>query len=188
MANTVNRPVAPAPSRKPAVLAATLLGAVLAVLLSGCGQQSADADPARTDDRSTGASQPADATSGQGSRIDTGTVYFHSGAAPTPEVRQVIENREQLDAFARRFGSARGQEITARAERADFSRQVLVGWSVTTGCATWPSATLHRSGDTLGVVPGAHHAPPRECLAAQHALAVFAVPREKMPEHPRLTH
>ncbi|KUJ69229.1 hypothetical protein ACZ90_12845 [Streptomyces albus subsp. albus] len=178
MPNTTNRPAA---------LAATLLSALLAVLLTGCGQQSADADPARPHDRPAGATGSADTTPAQDSRIDTDAVFFRSGAGPAPDVQQVIENREQLTAFARRLGT-RGEGITVRAARTDYSHDVLVGWSVTTGCADWPSATLHRTGDALRPVPGPHRAPPPECLVAHHAVAVFAVPRDRMPDHPRFAH
>ncbi|MBH5334996.1 hypothetical protein IHE55_09390 [Streptomyces pactum] len=167
--------------------------AVLAVLLTGCGQQDGSAPedgrpPGGGASGSGSATAPATpAPPGADSRIDVGVAHFASAVGGAPEVRRVIRDRRELAAFADRFG-ARGAKIEADAADTDFSTRVLVGWSSTTGCAQWPSAALHHAGrGALAVLPGPHPAPPPECFAPYHTVAVFTVPRERLPENPHFT-
>ncbi|MFH8368811.1 hypothetical protein [Streptomyces sp. NPDC018031] len=177
----------------PTALPTALLAAVLTVLLAGCGQQGTTAGAPPDDGRppgtgtSPGPSSEAPATPGPGadSRIDTGVAHFASSAGSVPQVRTVIRSRAELAAFAGRFGK-RSAKITADAAGTDFSAHALVGWSSTTGCAQWPSATLHHAGrGTLAVLPGPHPAPPPECFAPYHTIAVFTVPHDRLPDRPR---
>ncbi|WP_431044360.1 hypothetical protein ACQUSR_22260 [Streptomyces sp. P1-3] len=176
------RPLAPHP------WPTALLVLTLALLPTACvGQGSrADASPSTATGPAGTTATAATATPANG-RIDTEAVYFSSRAGATSHARAVIRNRDQLDDFARRFGR-RAPEITAGASGADFSRVTLVGWSGATGCAQWTSATLRRSGDVLDVRPGPHATPPPECIASFVTVAVFSVPSERMPRHPRFAH
>ncbi|MET7935057.1 hypothetical protein [Streptomyces sp. NPDC005322] len=160
----------------------SLLAASLTTLSAACGQQhpAADAHPSQ----SVGGVSPS-ATPRAG-RIDTGLVSFMSQAGSVPQVHTVARSRGELAAFAGRFGK-RGSEIAAKAGHTDFSRTALVGWSTLTGCAQWPSATLHRSGDRLSLVAARHPKPPPECFAPFHVIAVFEVPKGRLPTHPHFT-
>ncbi|WKX70429.1 hypothetical protein [Streptomyces sp. XD-27] len=163
-----------------------LLAVALTALPTACVGQGSSAGASPSTAVGPGGTVPA-ATASPSGRIDTGLAYFHSAAGAAPEVREVIRTRGQLTGFAERFGR-RAPDITAGASGTDFSRVVLVGWSLTTGCAHWTSATLRRSGDTLELRPGPHATPPPECFAPYGAVAVLTVPRERMPKHPRFTH
>ncbi|MET7764974.1 hypothetical protein [Streptomyces sp. NPDC005336] len=160
-------------------VSASLLAASLTTLSAACGHQhpAAGAHPSQS---VGGVTPPATPRSG---RIDTGLVSFMSTAGSVPEVHTVLRSRGELTAFAGRFGK-RGSEIAAKAGHVDFSRTALVGWSTLTGCAQWPSATLHRSGDRLTLVAARHPEPPPECFAPFHVIAVFEVARERLPSHP----
>ncbi|MEU8823210.1 hypothetical protein [Streptomyces sp. NPDC048636] len=171
-----------------AVSASLLVGAVLP-LAAGCGQQhpgdgprpsrSSGGPPSGASPGSSGGASP----SPHGGRIDSGLAYVTSTSGGVPEVHTVVRDRAGLDAFARHFGK-RADAITAEARNTDFSRSALVGWSTTTGCARWPSATLKRSGDRLALIPGRHPSPPPECFAPFHLIAVFVVPKERLPSEP----
>ncbi len=117
-------------------------------------------------------------------RIDTGLAYFASAPGAGPDLHSVIRDRADLDAFAARFGR-RGQDIREAAADTDFSRTALVGWSHTTGCDHWPSASLVRYGHTLTMRVPPHAEPPPECLAAFQVVAVFEVPKDRITWQPR---
>lgn len=103
-----------------------------------------------------------------------------------PETRAVLRTKGQLTGFARRFGGHAGAML-AKAGKNDFTRNALVGWSATTGCARWPSATLHRPGhgDRLTLVAAPHPTPPPECFAPFHIVVIFTVPKDRLPAQPR---
>ncbi|MBL1098037.1 hypothetical protein [Streptomyces coffeae] len=158
-------------------VSASLLAASLITLSGACGQQhpAAGAHPSQ----SAGGVSP----SRSAGRIDTGAAYFTSASGGVPEIHTVLRTTAELDAFAHHFGK-RADAITAKARDTDFSRTALVGWSTTTGCAQWPSATLRRSGERLTLIAGRHPAPPPECFAPFHIIAVFVVPKERLPSEP----
>ncbi|MFF7653807.1 hypothetical protein ACFZCY_28925 [Streptomyces sp. NPDC007983] len=155
-------------------VSASLLAASLTTLLAACGHQ-----------RPAAGAHPSQSVGGTG-RVDTGLAYVTSTTGAVPEAHAVLRNEGQLAAFARRFGK-RGEAILAEAGKNDFGRNALVGWSATTGCAKWPSATLHRpgGGDRLTLVAAAHPTPPPECFAPFHIVAVFTVPKDRLPARPR---
>ncbi|MFI0778359.1 hypothetical protein [Streptomyces sp. NPDC021212] len=155
-------------------VSASLLAASLATLLASCGHQHPAAG-----------AHPSQSVGGTG-RIDTGLAYVASTAGAVPEAHAVLRTEGRLAAFARRFGK-RAPAILAKAGKNDFGRNALVGWSATTGCSKWPSATLHRpgGGDRLTLVAAAHPSPPRECFAPFHIVAVFTVPKDRLPVRPR---
>lgn len=155
-------------------VSASLLAASLTTLLAACGHQRPAAD-----------AHPSQSVGGTG-RIDTGLAYVASTAGAVPEAHAVLRTKGQLTAFARRFGG-RADAMLAKAGKNDFTRTALVGWSATTGCAKWPSATLHRPGrgDRLTLVAAAHPTPPPECFAPFHIVAVFTVPKDRLPARPR---
>ncbi|QKV94861.1 hypothetical protein HUT19_26515 [Streptomyces sp. NA02950] len=163
-------------------VSASLLAASLITLSAACGREhpAAGAHPSR----STGGTSPSRPGGRIDSgRIDTGLAYFASTSGGAPEIHTVLRDGAGLDAFAGHFGR-RADAITAKARNTDFSRTALVGWSMTTGCARWPSATLRRSGDRLVLVAGRHPSPPPECFAPFHLIAVFVVPKERLPSQP----
>jgi hypothetical protein len=155
-------------------VSASLLAASLTTLLAACGQQHPAAG-----------AHPSQSVGGTG-RIDTGLAYVASSTGAVPEAHAVLRSEAELTVFARRFGK-RADAILAKAGKNDFSRDALVGWSATTGCAKWPSATLHRpgGGDRLTLVAAAHPTPPPECFAPFHIVAVFTVPKDRLPAQPR---
>ncbi|MDX3229857.1 hypothetical protein [Streptomyces sp. ME19-01-6] len=165
-------------------VSAALLAASLTTLSAACGQQHA-AVGLPTGNRADGGtpSSPPGTPYRQG-RVDSGLVYFASAPGAVRQVRAVLRGPEGVDAFARQFGKRSG-EIIDKAEGTDFTRTTLVGWSTTTGCAQWSSATLHRAGDTLKLIAGPHPEPPPECFAPFHVIAVFEVPKDRLPERPR---
>ncbi|KAK1179364.1 hypothetical protein B7755_015160 [Streptomyces sp. NBS 14/10] len=165
-------------------VSATLLAASLTTLSAACGQQHAavSAPPNHRADGGTPSSPPG--TPFRQGRVDSGLAYFTSAPGSVRQVRAVLRGPDELKAFARLF-RGREQEIIDRAGATDFSRTTLVGWSATTGCAQWPSATLHRAGDTLKPIAGPHPEPPPECYAPFHVIAVFEVPRDRLPVQPR---
>ncbi|MEV0277323.1 hypothetical protein AB0I22_13200 [Streptomyces sp. NPDC050610] len=133
---------------------------------------------------SPGASSSHDDGRPPAGRIDTGLAYFASAPGAGPDLHSVIRDRAALDAFAAKFGR-RGQDIRAAAADTDFSRTALVGWSRTTGCDHWPSASLVRYGHTLTMRVPRHAEPPPECLAAFQVVAVFEVPKDRITWQPR---
>jgi hypothetical protein len=165
-------------------VSASLLAASLTTLSAACGQQHAavDVPPINRADGGTPSSPPA--TPYRQGRVDSGLAYFTSGPGAVRQVRAVLRGPDELNAFARLF-RGRAQEIIDKAGDTDFARTTLVGWAATTGCAQWPSATLHRAGDTLKPIAGPHPAPPPECFAPFHVIALFKVDRDRLPARPR---
>lgn len=168
------RPIAVLLGSLRAAVSASLLAASLATLLAACGHQHPAAG-----------AHPSQSVGGTG-RIDTGLAYVASTTGAVPETHAVLRTKGQLTAFARRFGK-QAEAILAKAGKNDYGRNALVGWSATTGCATWPSATLHRPGrgDRLTLVAAAHPTPPPECFAPFHIIAIFTVPKDRLPARPR---
>lgn len=162
----------------------SLLAASLVTLSAACGRQhpAAGASPSHRADGGV-PSSPA-GTPYRQARVDDRLVFFTSATGAVRQVRAMLRGPDELSAFARLF---RGQapEIMAKAENTDFTRTTLVGWSTTTGCAKWPSASLHRTDDTLSLVAGPHPKAPPECFAPFHVISVFEVPKERLPERPR---
>ncbi len=155
-------------------MAASLLAVSLIAASAACDRQ----DPAPGTHPS-----PSASPSRHDGRIDTGPAQVTSGSGGVPEVHAVLRNEAELSAFAHRFGN-RADAITEAARTTDFSRTALVGWSLTTGCAKWPSATLRRSGQRLTLIAGRHPPPPPECFVPFHLIAVFTVPKERLPSEP----
>ncbi|MFI0820534.1 hypothetical protein ACH4TX_30780 [Streptomyces sp. NPDC021098] len=152
----------------------SLLAASLTTLLAACGHQRPAAD-----------AHPSQSVGGTG-RVDTGLAYVRSATGAVPETHAVLRTKGQLADYARRFGT-RADAILAQAGKNGFGRDALVGWSTTTGCAKWPSATLHRpgGGDRLALVAAARPSPPPECFAPFHIIAIFTVPKDRLPTRPR---
>ncbi|MFD3453964.1 hypothetical protein ACFWVC_17530 [Streptomyces sp. NPDC058691] len=118
--------------------------------------------------------------------ISTRRVYFTETTHGVPSVHTVLDNERDLYRLPGYFMASEpriGEEITSRAARTDFSRFVLVAWSRTTGCDSTKDATLFRSGSRL--VLGLDQTPMGRCLAANQVVAVFEVPRDRMPKEPR---
>ncbi|WP_431771105.1 hypothetical protein [Streptomyces cucumeris] len=161
-------------------MAASLLAVSLIAVSAACDRQdpAPGAHPSPSSPSASGTSP-----SRHDGRIDTGPAHVTSGSGGVPEVHAVLRNEAELSAFAHRFGN-RADALTDAARTTDFSRTALVGWSLTTGCAKWPSATLRRSGQRLTLIAGRHPPPPPECFVPFHLIAVFTVPKERLPSEP----
>lgn len=75
--------------------------------------------------------------------------------------------------------------IANRIAGIDLRRSVLVGTSTATGCGRPGSAELTADGDRLTVRFRHEPPPPPECFAPFWSVAIFAVPRERLPDRPR---
>ncbi|MFC4036506.1 hypothetical protein ACFO3J_34465 [Streptomyces polygonati] len=113
-------------------------------------------------------------------------VYFSSSARTVSGVHEVVRDPAELAGFVQRVAARDARAaagITAGAKAADFSRDVLVGWTATTGCSAAGTATLDVSGERLLLRVSRPAAPP-ECLRPFSVTVVFAVPKEGMPDRP----
>ncbi|MCM2428329.1 hypothetical protein [Streptomyces sp. RKAG337] len=118
--------------------------------------------------------------------IESRAVYLSAGVHRPPAVHSVVNSELELSRFPSWFAGSdptAAREIAQRAQKTDFSRNVLVGWVETTGCSQATGAVLLASGDrlTLGVI---QPKPKPECLVAYQVTVVFEVPRDRMPKHP----
>lgn len=169
---------------------ATVLAAALVMLCAGCGGPSGSGEPDDDVPGSAAGSSPGSATAARSPGRDGGAaerVVFFSAAPRGPgDGHQVLHDRAETDRYAAAFaaGDPQAQARIADAGRTtDFTRQVLVGWTATTGCSAATAAALTVSGDRLELHV-TQPEPPRECLVAFHVSVVFQVAKERMPAQP----
>ncbi|WNI15618.1 hypothetical protein [Actinacidiphila sp. ITFR-21] len=165
------------------VLLAVLLAASLTALAVGCGEQSRAGDV--PDDRPAASTSPSSSPSG-GTTIASRVVYFSSSAPSTFGAHAVVHNLDELSRYAQQATAGHletAAEITAAGKGTDFSQNVLVGWTATTGCSAATAAALEASGDRLSLRVSQPEPPP-ECLRAFWVTVVFEVPKERMPQQP----
>lgn len=178
---------------------AALLAASLTTFAAGCGADRPDGSgPAGSPANGTAASTTAvpsasDGTSGStsgnasdGETIASRVAYFSSSAVIATAVHQVLHDAGELGRFAQQVAAAdprAAADITDGGKATDFSRQVLVGWTQSTGCSTASSARLTVSGDRLTLRVDQPEPPP-ECLRAFWVTVVFEVPKERIPAQP----
>ncbi|MYS22969.1 MULTISPECIES: hypothetical protein [unclassified Streptomyces] len=113
-------------------------------------------------------------------------MYFSSAAPRSTGVKAVLHDQAELGRFAERAapGDARAAtEIAAGGKGADFSRDLLVGWTATTGCSAATAANLVVSGERL-LLRVSRPVPPSECLRPFALTVVFEVPKERLPARP----
>jgi hypothetical protein len=169
------------------VFAAALLAVSLTVLAGGCGEkgqpgggpahQPVDRPPVSTLDKPS---------SSGGKAASARVVYFSSTAPTTAGVHQVLRDHAELGRFAGQVAARDPKTaagITATGTETDFSRDVLVGWTTTTGCSAATTAALDVSGDRLSLRISRPD-PPQECLRAFQLTVVFKVPKEGVPARP----
>jgi hypothetical protein len=138
---------------------------------------------------STPPSGPPSTTSAPGSPgggTATNRVVYFSTARVTAGSHQVLHSRAEVDRFARTF-AASAPKVAAGIEsagaKADFTHDVLVGWTASTGCSVATAASLEISGNRLTLKVD-HPKPPPECLTDNRVVAVFEVTRDRVPQHP----
>jgi hypothetical protein len=98
----------------------------------------------------------------------------------------VLGDREAALRYAAGFGSAGARaraEVGEAVDGTDFSRQVLVGWTTTTGCSAATEARLVVVGQRLELRVS-QPKPAPECLVPVRLSVLFRLPREQMPSHP----
>lgn len=179
---------------------ATVLALALAVLGAGCvaGSDSGGHDGAPGSTAGS-ASQPgsgavsppgsatASRTSGPGDGSAADRVVFFSAAPKGPaDGHQVLHDRAEVDRYAAAFAAhdPQGQaRIAAAGRTTDFTRQVLLGWTATTGCSAATAAALSVSGNRLELRVSQPEPPP-ECLLAYRVSVVFQVAKERLPAEP----
>ncbi|WP_329132178.1 hypothetical protein OG552_12275 [Streptomyces sp. NBC_01476] len=169
------------------VLAAALLTASVTMFAAGCGEKG-EAGGGPRKDRVDGGTVPSVRVEPSGSDGKTApfrVVYFSSSEPAAPEAHEVLHDAGELGRFAAKVAPQDRQaaEITAGGKDTDFSRDVLVGWTASTGCSAATAAVLHIADDRLSVRVSQPE-PPRECLRAFVATVLFAVPKESMPANP----
>ncbi|CAG7625420.1 conserved exported hypothetical protein [Actinacidiphila bryophytorum] len=161
-------------------VAGTALAAALGGLGAGCAGQSGTGGP----DGSPG-SGPGTAGTGGGAAGDR-VVYFSTTPKGPTDDQQVLHDRAEADRYAARFAARDPQaqaQIAAAGRATDFTRQVLVGWTATTGCSAATSAALTVSGDRVALQVS-QPKPPPECVMAFRVSVVFRVAKERMPAQP----
>lgn len=166
--------------------AGTALAAALGVLGAGCGGQSATDGPDGVPGSEPGA-KTASRTAGTGGGAAADRVVYFSAAPQGPaNAHQVLHDRAETDRYAAQFAARdpkAQQQIAAAGRATDFTRQVLVGWTGTTGCSAATSAALTVSGDRLGLQVS-QPKPPPECVTAFRVSVVFQVAKERIPAQP----
>lgn len=163
---------------------ATVLAALLTVPTAGCGTQSGLGEPDGAP-RSTTAAQSSSPSPSSGTIADR-VVYFSSSPGATKDGHQVLHDRAEVSRFAGAFTGLDPQaaaRIEAAGRTTDFTRQVLVAWTATTGCSAATAAALTASGDRLELHVS-QPKPPPECVAAFHVTVVFQVAKERIPAQP----
>jgi len=180
--------------------AAALLAAALTTFAAGCGSGrqngSGPADPPMDGaPRSTTTAGPSPSPSptdgasdgaSDGETVASRVAYFSAVSVTAAAAHQVLHDAGELSRFAQQVAATDPQaaaEITGSGKATDFSRQVLVGWTRTTGCGAATSARLTVSGDRLTLRVD-QPVPPPECLRAFWVTVVFEVPKERIPARP----
>jgi hypothetical protein len=105
-----------------------------------------------------------------------------------PDVHTVLDSEADLARFPGYFARSApevAQAITAKAAGTDFSRNVLVGWSRSTGCSAATDAALFIGAGQRLFLGVRQPRPLPECFAAHHVVAVFEVPRTRLPDNPQ---
>ncbi|WP_327291037.1 hypothetical protein [Streptomyces sp. NBC_01198] len=165
---------------------AVVLAASLAVPAAGCGGKSGAGGPDDAPGQAPG-SVTASRSAGQtGGTAPDRVVYFSAAPKGPPDGHQVLHDRAEADRYAAAFSAGDPQaqaRIAAAARSTDFTRQLLVGWTATTGCSAATAAALGVSGDRLDLRVSQPE-PPQECLVAFRVSVVFQVAKERIPARP----
>jgi hypothetical protein len=163
---------------------ATVLAASLAMLGGGCGGRSAsDGVPASVPVATVSSVSPE--PGGSAPTADR-VVYFSATPRGRADGHQVLHDQAEVVRYAAAFSAQDPQaqaQIVAAGRSTDFTRQVLVGWTATTGCSMATAAALAVSGDRLELRVSQPEPPP-ECFVAYRVSVVFQVARERMPARP----
>lgn len=134
----------------------------------------------------SGAPSTTSAPGSPGGGSDTSRVVYFSTARVTAGSHQVLHSRADVDRFARTVAVSAPKVaagIESAGAKADFTHDVLVGWTASTGCSIATAASLQISGNRL-MLKVDHPKPAPECLTDNRVVAVFEVPRDRVPEHP----
>jgi hypothetical protein len=169
------------------VFTAVLLAASLTTFAVGCGGTPQNGGGPRYDPvNGTPPSTRVEQSPSDGQVLASRVAYFSSSAVTAAGVHEVLRDAGELGGFAQRVASRdpkAAAELTAGGKATDFSREVLVGWTATTGCSAATAATLDMSGERLSLRVSQPDPPP-ECLRAFSVTVVFAVPKDRIPARP----
>lgn len=163
-----------------AVLAALLAALTAVTVTTACGSPATGkGDPGSSDE----------ARPGKGRRIDSRVLWFANDLRPPHLVRTVLRTPEDAARFPGWFAGASvdgdiAPEVAARLRHADLTRHVVVGYVAVTGCSQAGGARLVADGDRVTVALLDHPKPPSDCYAPYEAVALFEVPKERMPKSP----
>lgn len=174
----------------------TLLAASLTTLSAACGRQQPATGVPPSDSAGGGPSAsaspslpPSASASASASASDVfRLVHLATTTGNVPDVHTVLDSEGDLARFPGYFArSAPGiaEAITAKSSKTDFSRNVLVGWSRNTGCSAATDAALFVDTEQRLFLGIQQPQPLPECLAANHVVTVFEVPRTRLPAKPR---
>ncbi|WP_405729900.1 hypothetical protein OG607_29330 [Streptomyces sp. NBC_01537] len=178
----------------------TLLAASLTTLSAACGRQqpatgappsdSAGGGPTTSAPPSGSSSPSASASSSASSSASAvfRLVHLATTTRSVPDVHTVLDSEGDLARFPGYFAKSApeiAKAITAKASKTDFSRNVLVGWSRTTGCSAATDAALFIDAKQRLFLGIQQPQPLPECFAANHVVTVFEVPRTSLPDNPR---
>ena len=180
---------------------AMVLAASLTVVGAGCGTAhsgsggpdgtpgstaaSRSTSPGSSPGRSPGPS-PSPSSGPSSPTVADRVVFFSSSLRGVPDDHQILRSQADVSRFAGTFTAVDPQaaaQVEAAGRATDFARQVLVGWTATTGCSAATSATLTASGDRLELHVS-QPKPPPECVAAFRVTVVFQVAKERIPAQP----
>jgi len=172
----------------------TLLAASLTTLSAACGRQRPATGAPPSDSAGGGPStsappsgSPSPSASPSASAVFR-LVHLAATTRGVPDVHTVLDSEGDLARFPGYFARSApeiAKAITAKAAKTDFSRNVLVGWSRTTGCSAATDATLFIDAKQRLFLGIQQPKPLPECFAANHVVTVFEVPRAGLPDNPR---
>ncbi|SHK95702.1 hypothetical protein SAMN05216499_102175 [Actinacidiphila paucisporea] len=164
----------------------TVLAVTLAMLGAGCGERSGSGAPDGVPGTAPGSASASRTAQPSGGAAVDRVVFFSAAPKGPTDGHQVLHDRAEVERYAAAFGPGDPQaraRIVAAGSGTDFGRQVLVGWTATTGCSAATAAALEVSGSRLELRVSQPEPPP-ECLRAFRVSVVFQVARERIPAQP----
>lgn len=170
-------------------VAGAVVAVVVGLLAAGCGGGGGSGAGVATAGPVSASGAVTGSAAGSGEAGDGAVgevVYFSTGPRGARDGHRVLGGRDLALRYAAEFGAGDAgarAEVEAAVEGTDFRRQVLVGWTTTTGCSTATAAELVVAGGRLELRVG-QPKPPPECVVADRLSVVFRVPRERVPAHP----
>ncbi|MQY10778.1 hypothetical protein SRB5_08910 [Streptomyces sp. RB5] len=119
----------------------------------------------------------------EGTRVDAALVHFEVTTGVRADVRTVLRSRADVTAFA---GWAPVHDLEAELDGRDFRSEALIAFIWNTSCARGRSADLTHApgtGYSARLLDVSDH---MECYAPYTTVAVFALPRSRVPRDVRV--